>query len=234
MSPGSAPARRGLPFVVSAPSVTGKTTVCRALVERLPGIAFSVSHTTRAPREGEVDGRHYHFVTRERFAELVAEGAFLEHAEYAGNAYGTSWQAIDEPLAEGQDLQLEVEVQGAAQIRERREDARFVFLLPPSLDELENRLRGRGTDSDAAVERRLAIVSQELSAVHGFDYAVVNRDLEAAIAGVAAIIEAERAGETHAVEARYGRERVVAEHGEALGIASAGSLGSGRNAPVPS
>ncbi|MDJ0788805.1 MAG: guanylate kinase [Myxococcota bacterium] len=226
--------RRGLPFVVSAPSGTGKTTVCRAIVERLPGIAFSVSHTTRLPREGEVDGRHYHFVTRERFDELVSEGAFLEHAEYAGNAYGTSWEAIDTPLLEGQDLLLEVEVQGAAQIRERRDDARFVFLLPPSLAELEQRLRSRGTDSDEAVARRLAIVSQELAAVHGFDYAVVNRDLEEAIAAVAAIIEAERRGETHAVEARHGRAGVVAEWGEALGIAPPGPDGPASGARLPS
>lgn len=213
-------ARRGIPFVVSAPSGTGKTTVCRAVVERDPGIEFSVSHTTRPPRPGERDGVDYHFVDVATFRAMVADGAFVEHAEYAGNLYGTSQRALDGPLAQGRDLLLEVEVQGARQIRGRRADARFVFLLPPSLEELERRLRRRGTDPLEVVARRLAIVRDELAAVHGFDYAVVNEVLEEAAAGVKAIVDAERSGDTAAVRARYGRERVVRERGAVLGLES--------------
>lgn len=212
-------ARRGIPFVVSAPSGTGKTTVCRAVVARDPGIRFSVSHTTRPPRAGERDGVDYHFVSREAFRDLAQHGGFVEHAEYAGNLYGTSWAAIDGPLARGEDLLLEVEVQGAAQLRERRADARFVFLLPPSLEELERRLRGRGTDTPDAVARRLAIVRRELEAVHGFDYAVVNERLEETIEAVLEIVRAEREGRTEGVRGRLGRERTLARVGARLGLA---------------
>lgn len=201
--------RRGIPFVVSAPSGTGKTTVCRALVGRDPGLHFSVSHTTRPPRASEDDGVHYFFVDRERFRALAAEGAFLEHAEYAGNFYGTSHAAIDGPLAEGHDLLLEIEVQGAAQIRERRTDARFVFLLPPSREEVERRLRARGQDDEAAIARRLEILQREIEAVHGFDYVVVNDDLGACIAAVQAIVAAERSGEVGKVRAEHGRAAVL-------------------------
>src|SRR5688572_28235115 len=164
-------ARRGIPFVVSAPSGTGKTTICRGLVEREPGIEFSVSHTTRPQRPSEHAGRDYHFVTRAEFQRLVAAGAFVEHAEYAGNLYGTSIASLDDPLRRGVDLLLEVDVQGALQLRERRPDARFIFLLPPSLAELERRLRGRNTDPPEVVERRLRLVRLELAEVHAFDYA---------------------------------------------------------------
>jgi len=202
--------RVGLAFVISAPSGTGKTSVCRALVERDAGLLLSISHTTRRPRSGERDGVHYHFVDRATFADRVRRGCFLEHAEYAGNLYGTSFEAIDAPLAAGHDLLLEVDVQGALQLRRRRRDARFIFLLPPSRDELERRLRKRGTDREDAVARRLAQVDRELSAVHVFDYAVVNRDLEETTRAVAEIIAAERRGELDSVRARYGRARVVA------------------------
>jgi guanylate kinase len=158
-------------------------------------------------------------VSREAFRDLAQRGGFVEHAEYAGNLYGTSWAAIDGPLARGEDLLLEVEVQGAAQLRERRADARFVFLLPPSLEELERRLRGRGTDTPEAVARRLAIVRRELEAVHGFDYAVVNERLEAAIEAVLEIVRAEREGRTEGVRGRFGRERTLARVGARLGLA---------------
>jgi guanylate kinase len=212
--------RRGIPFVVSAPSGTGKTTVCRAVVERDPGIGFSVSHTTRAPRPGEVDGTHYFFVDRTEFTALVARGAFVEHAEYAGNLYGTSWASLDGPLAQGRDLLLEVEVQGARQIRARRADARFVFLLPPSLEDLERRLRARATDSSEAVAARLAMGRAELLAVHDFDYAVVNDELEGAIEALLAIVRAERRGDTAEVRERFGRDRTLARVGARLGIAA--------------
>jgi len=204
----SAASRRGLPFVVAAPSGTGKTTVCREVVARDPRICFSVSHTTRPPRPGERDGQDYHFVDAEQFRRLVEQGAFLEHAEYAGRLYGTSWASLDEPLSRGLDLLLEIEVQGARQVRERLAEARFIFLLPPSMKALEERLRSRGTDSAEAIARRLAVADVELQAVSFFDYAVVNDELEAAIAAVLEIIGAERSGETRAVRERHGREAV--------------------------
>lgn len=202
-------ARAGIPFVVSAPSGTGKTTVCRAVIARDPGVEFSVSHTTRARRPNEQDGRDYHFVSREEFARMVAAGGFVEHAEYAGNLYGTSWASLDAPLAAGRDLLLEVEVQGALQLRERRRDARFVFLLPPSREELERRLTGRATDSPDEIARRLAVAEVELRAVRAFDYAIVNDTVERATEALLAVIAAERAGDTAAVRARFGRAAVV-------------------------
>jgi guanylate kinase len=192
--------------------------VCRRVVESDGAISFSISHTTRAMRPGEEHGRDYFFVSREEFRRLVAADAFVEHAEYAGNSYGTSWQSLDAPLAAGRDLLLEVEVQGARQLRERRADARFVFLLPPSRSELERRLRGRGTDSAAAIERRLAAVDEELRAVRIFDYAVVNDDVESAVAAMHEIIRAERRGDTRAARERWGRERTLARVASVLPI----------------
>ncbi|MCG8589321.1 MAG: guanylate kinase [Proteobacteria bacterium] len=212
--------RRGVPFVIAAPSGTGKSTLCHRLLADDRGLRFSISHTTRAPRSGERDGVDYHFVSAERFRELVDAGEFLEHAEYSGQLYGTSSGALDALLDEGFDVLVEVEVQGARQIREARPDARFVFLLPPDLAELERRLKGRGTDSPEAVQRRLAVADRELAAAEIFDYAVVNRDLEAAVAAVREIVEAERQGRRlpeherarvlaawHAAKARVGPAR---------------------------
>ncbi len=210
--------RRGFPVVVSAPSGTGKTSLCRALVERDPEIVNSVSHTTRPPRAGEKDGVHYHFVSTAQFNELEAGGVFLEWAEYGGNLYGTSARELDAALDRGTDVLLEIEVQGAAQIRERRRDARLLFLLPPSLEELERRLRGRGTDDDEVVERRLTIARRELEAVSLFDYVVVNDDLEMATAAVCDILRAERAGDARPTLARHGREAVRARLGPDWGV----------------
>ena len=214
-------AARGIPFVVSAPSGTGKTTVCRELVERDGKLEFSVSHTTRPQRPGELDGQHYHFVTRAAFERLLAEGAFVEHAEYAGNLYGTSFASLDAPLARGRDLLLEVDVQGALQLRERRRDARFVFLLPPSLEELERRLRGRGTDASEVVARRLAEVRRELAAVHAFDYALVNEDVERTIAALLAIVAAERSGAVAALRRAHGVAAVISRLASVLPIPEA-------------
>jgi guanylate kinase len=202
--------RTGIPFVVAAPSGTGKTTVCRAVVQRDPQLRFSVSHTTRPPRAGERDGVDYHFVSAKDFLRLVEGGTFLEHAEYNGRLYGTSAVALQELLDAGWDVLIEIEVQGAAQIRERRRDARFVFLLPPSLDVLEEWLRSRGTDDDEAVAKRLALADREVAAAELFDYAVVNDDLEETIEAVLAIVRAERRGRTEGVRARHGREEVLA------------------------
>jgi guanylate kinase len=167
--------RSGIPFVISAPSGTGKTTVCRAVVARDPRIRFSISHTTRAPRPGERDGVDYFFVDAAAFRRLVNDGAFVEYAEYGGNLYGTSWKAVEDPLAQGSDVLLEIDIQGARQVAGRSElGARLIFLLPPSRDALESRLRGRGTDAPEVVERRLAIAEAEFQAVHDFAYVVVN------------------------------------------------------------
>jgi guanylate kinase len=201
--------RRGVPFVISAPSGTGKTSVCRKVTQRDPQIELSVSHTTRRPRPTEREGVDYHFVTTREFRALVDRGAFVEHAEYGGNLYGTSWRSLDGPLERGRDLLLEIEVQGARQIRARRSDARLLFLLPPSMEELSRRLRERATDDGTEVERRLEIVVSELPAVHGFEYAVVNDELEAAVAAVCEIIRAERSGDTASVKERFGTPGVV-------------------------
>ncbi len=192
MSPNSA--QQGIPFVVAAPSGTGKTTVCRRLVERDGRISFSVSHTTRRKRDGEVEGQDYFFVDEPEFRSLVAEDEFLEWAEYNAHLYGTSWKAIDRGLAGGRELLLEIEVQGARQVRARRPDARLVFLLPPSMEILERRLQGRGTDSAAEIRRRLEVANRELEAIGDFDYAVTNDELEHCVANLLEIIRAEREG----------------------------------------
>ncbi len=198
------PARRpGIAFVVSAPSGTGKTTVCRAVVARDPEIVLSISHTTRPPRPRERDGVDYFFVSRQEFERLVAQGGFLEHAEYRGNLYGTSWSAIEGPLAHGRDLLLEIDTAGARQVRARLPAARLIFLLPPSLAVLERRLRDRQTDSEEVIRQRLAIAKDEIAAASWYDYAVVNDDLERAISNVLEIVRAERSGETAALRARF-------------------------------
>jgi guanylate kinase len=195
--------RRGIPFVVAAPSGTGKTTVCLALQAHDPRLLLAVSHTTRAPRATERDGVDYHFVSDAEFRRLVDAGAFLEWAVYNGNRYGTSWKAIEGPLAEGRDVLLEIEVQGARQVRSRLADARLIFLLPPSMAVLVHRLEQRGTDSPEQIAARLDTARQELAAVEEFDYAVVNDDLERCIESVLAILAAERADEASELRRRF-------------------------------
>ncbi len=196
-------AKQGIPFVVAAPSGTGKTTVCRRVVERDGRISFSVSHTTRRKRDGEVAGRDYCFVDEPEFRRLVAEGAFLEWAEYNAHLYGTSWKAIDRGLAGGRELLLEIEVQGARQVRARRPDARLIFLLPPSMEELERRLQGRGTDSAEEIRRRLKVANGELEAIGEFDYAVIDDDLECCLENLLEIIRAEREGSAGELRERF-------------------------------
>jgi guanylate kinase len=198
----SVPAR-GTPFVVAAPSGTGKTTVCLALRQRDPNLLLSVSHTTRKPRPGERQGADYHFVGDDEFRRLVDAGAFLEWALYNGNRYGTSWKAIEGPLAQGLDVLLEIEVQGARQVRARLSDARLIFLLPPSLKVLASRLAGRATDTAEQVAARLRTARSELAVVEEFDYAVVNDDVERCVANVQEIIAGERAGATAELRRRF-------------------------------
>jgi guanylate kinase len=202
-------ARGPFPVVVAAPSGTGKTTVCRQVVARDGRIVFSVSHTTRPRRPSEVDGRDYHFVSEAEFQRLIREGAFLEWAEYNGNHYGTSFASLDPPLAAGHDVLLEIEVQGARLVRERRKDARFIFLLPPSFEALRQRLAGRGTDTPEEVERRLRVARDELSAVRDFDYAVRNDALDACVGDVLAILAGERSGEVAALRRRFDPARAA-------------------------
>jgi guanylate kinase len=179
------------------------------LVSGDAGLGLSVSHTTRSPRPGERDGVDYHFVSRQEFERRVSEGAFLEHAEYRGNLYGTSLAAVEGPLAAGRDLLLEIEVQGARQLRSRLPEARLVFLLPPSRKELERRLRSRGTESEEVIARRLEAASQELAEVFRYDYAVVNDDLDAAVRRVLEIVRGEREGRRAELAARFGPELVL-------------------------
>jgi guanylate kinase len=195
--------RRGIPFVVSAPSGTGKTTICRRVVEADDALVFSISHTTRPRRQGETDGADYHFVSEVEFQQLVDEGAFLEWAVYNDHRYGTSWEAIEAPLAEGCDALLEIEIQGARQVRTRRDDARFIFLLPPSFQVLRQRLEARGTDSADQIARRLSMARREFAALPEFDYAVINDQLEESVGSVCEIVRAVRAGEIEGVRERY-------------------------------
>jgi guanylate kinase len=184
---------RGLLVVVAGPSGVGKGTVLRCVLERLPDAELSISATTRPPRPGELDGHDYHFLSAVEFDDLTATGGFLEWAEYLGNRYGTPRRAVDERIAAGHVVILEIEVQGAEQIRDLEREALLVFLAPPSLDELARRLRSRGTESPEHIDRRLAIAAAELEERHWFDHVVVNDDVDRACAEIVAIIRAARA-----------------------------------------
>lgn len=183
---------RGLLVVVSGPSGVGKGTVVRRLLERMAGTQASVSVTTRRPRPGEVDGAHYHFVDEDTFERLVAEGALLEWAEVHGARYGTPRAWVEERLGVGEDVILEIDVQGALQVREREPHAVLVFLTPPSHEELARRLAQRGTEADDERSRRLADAPKELAAAARFDHVVVNEDLERCVSEVLEILRAAR------------------------------------------
>lgn len=182
----------GTLFIVAAPSGAGKSTLVNALLEREPDISLSVSHTTRPPRTGEQYGRHYYFVERAEFEREVAEGIFLEHAEVHGNFYGTSRTTVQNLLQQGRDVLLEIDWQGAAQIRKAKPDCVSVFILPPSRTELERRLRGRGSDSAEVIERRLRNSRGEIAHAPEFDYIIVNDRFEEALDGLQAIVRAVR------------------------------------------
>lgn len=169
-------------FLITGPSGVGKGTLVSALLQRQPRIWLSISATTRSPRSGEVDGQHYFFMTRERFEASVAEGGLLEWAEFAGNCYGTPREPVQQHLAAGQPVLLEIELEGARQVRRSFPDGFQIFIQPPSFEELERRIRGRGTDSETAIQRRLDRARVELSAVEEFDAVVVNADLNIALA----------------------------------------------------
>lgn len=184
--------RQGKLFVVSGPSGVGKDVVLEKLFPLLPGVVRSVSATTRAPREGEQDGVDYYFITREQFGKGIAEDYFLEYAQYGDDFYGTPRDKVEEQRARGLDVILKIEVQGALDVRRLVPDAVLVFLQPPSLEELERRLRGRGTDSDEKIRQRLAIAQTELACIPHYDYLVTNDRLDNAVDALRAIILAER------------------------------------------
>lgn len=179
-------------IVVSAPSGAGKTTVVARVLREVTGLRFSVSHTTRPPRSDEREGVDYHYVDRATFERLKADNKLLEWAEVHGNLYGTGRAEIERARAEGVDVLLDLDVQGAAQVRERMKDAVTVFILPPSYQELEQRLRRRGQDDEATIERRLAAAAREIGAFENYDYALVNDDFEACVEGLKCIIRAAR------------------------------------------
>ncbi len=195
----------GILFIVSAPSGAGKTSLVRALLERTAGLVLSVSHTTRPPRPGEVDGRDYHFVSPEVFERLAEAGAFLEQAEVFGNRYGTAEQGVRDQLAAGHDVILEIDWQGARQVRRRFPEAVSIFIAPPSIEALRERLAGRGQDDPEVIERRMAQARDELAHYVEYDYLVINDRFETALAELGCIITAERARLTRAA-ARHARE----------------------------
>lgn len=186
-------ARRGTLFVMTGASGVGKDSIRRVAVPQLGTIHFSVSATTRARRPGERDGFHYHYVDRESFERMLAAGELLEHADYVGDYYGTPIGPVEDALAQGIDVLLELELVGARQVRQRLAEAVMVFIAPPSLDELERRLRGRGTDDEPKIQKRLARAREEIRAIAEFDYVVVNDDLATAVDLFVSIVRAERA-----------------------------------------
>ena len=175
--------------MIAAPSGTGKTSLVKALMLRNPQLKFSVSYTTRPPRPAEIDGKDYHFVSKQRFQEMVAAGEFLEHAQVFDNFYGTGVDAVTAALERGQDLLLEIDWQGAQQVRKRLPECRTIFILPPSRAALEQRLRARSTDSDSVIERRLRDSVTELSHWKEFDHIVVNDQFEHALQALEAIVD---------------------------------------------
>ena len=183
---------RGTLYIVSAPSGAGKTSLVKALLKLMEGISVSVSHTTRAKRPGEEDGVNYHFVDTATFTAMIEEGAFLEHAQVFDNYYGTSEPSVIDQLASGQDVILEIDWQGAQQVRKRFPDAVGIFILPPSKTALRERLTDRGQDDEATIDRRMRDAESEMSHYHEFDYVVVNDQFDVALAELQAIVTSQR------------------------------------------
>ena len=181
--------KRGHLYVIAAPSGAGKTSLLQALLKRRPAVSFSVSCTTRKPRPGEQDGRDYHFIDRSGFEKLIAADEFIEHANVFGNLYGTRRSVVEAALAEGRDLILEIDWQGATQVREKLPEAVQIFILPPSRAELEARLRKRGSDTEEVIARRLEESVLEMSHWRDFDFVIVNRDFDRALSELEAVFD---------------------------------------------
>ncbi|HIR19308.1 MAG TPA: guanylate kinase [Candidatus Pelethomonas intestinigallinarum] len=183
--------RRGKTFIICGPSGVGKGTVVARLLASYPKLYFSVSATTRPPRPGEVDGKHYHFLSREQFQRWIDEDAFLEHAEFVGNLYGTPKLYVDKAMDQGRDVILDIEIQGAEQVHRRRPEAIRIYVAPPSWAELERRLIGRGTEDMEKVRRRLERGKEEFAVARDFDYFVINDTVDRAVEELRAILLAE-------------------------------------------
>lgn len=187
----------GTLYIVSAPSGAGKTSLVKALIDQLDSVRVSVSHTTRAMRPGEIDGVNYHFTRREEFLERVSQGDFLEHAEVFGNLYGTSQSTVEQTLAQGNDLILEIDWQGAQQVRRAMPGARSIFILPPSRATLRERLTNRGQDDDSVIEGRMALAVDEISHYVEYDYLVINDDFNTALDDLKSILRSARLDVRH-------------------------------------
>jgi len=191
--------RRGLLFIVSAPSGAGKTTLCGMAARKLENIRYSTSYTTRAPREGERDGENYHFVDREKFLDMIKQNDFLEWAEVHGNMYGTSMSELEALLEAGHDMVLDIDVQGARQIREKVEGGRYIFVLPPSLEVCRERLLNREGDTQVEIDLRMENAKREMEEVDYYDYIIINDDLDRAFEKLKSIIIAEGARKENAL-----------------------------------
>lgn len=185
-------ARAGLLFVVSAPSGAGKTSLCRAITESTENLTHSVSYTTRKPRPGEIDGRDYFFVSEDRFRTMVREGDFAEWAEVHSHLYGTSRRVLDDMIDKGIDVILDIDTQGAKQVKAKYDHAVFIFIMPPSIEILEERLRSRKSDNEDEIRKRLLRARDEIKDYRQYDYIVVNRDFDRALSELRAVVTAER------------------------------------------
>ncbi|MDV2582588.1 guanylate kinase [Alkalibacillus haloalkaliphilus] len=198
---------KGILFILSGPSGVGKGTVRKALFERDPDLAYSISVTTRQAREGEQNGVDYFFKTKDEVKKMIEQGEFIEYAEYVGNYYGTPKAYVEQTLEEGRDVFLEIEVQGALQVKENFPEGVFIFLFPPSLEELKNRIINRGTETEDLVRNRLLEAKKEIEMMDAYDYVVVNDDVHNAVDRIESIVVSEHCK----------RERIASQYKKALG-----------------